>query len=369
MTLLIKSRFLLLVGLLALVGCSSSSDKTADAPKKASGAAKKQAAANSADSNTSTNQTPSKSTTKSQRTAAEQKALDEIRKLYGKVEFADARPTAPVVKVSFKSQRRVKGTDLGILAPLTTIQELDIDGTSVTDISLLAPLTKLKVLYLPDMAPDQFESLAKLPSLESLSVGVAKPSLASAGIDNPFKNRTATKDFNSQDFVGKSLTSLSGSRTLKHLRITQGGSATQGGGWLRAETFAPLQSFPGLTFLEFQPFISATSEKEELEAAAFQHISRCRTLNTLVVTKQLSLECMTSLAESRSLKHLQAALPPRNGDAIVRKAATMPTLERFNVRNGMVSDTLLIQLKRENPRFVVEQKKRDLWNELVVGNR
>ena len=356
------SRFAFLVALLAVVGCSKTSDKSGpgDAPAKVANKDQRPPAANPSDSTIPMGTPTSQQPTKTRRPAAEQKAIDEIRKLYGKVQYANDDPAAPVVGVSFKSQRRVKGTDLAILASLTSIQELNLDGTSVTDVSLLAPLTKLKVLYLPDLSPDHFDTLAKLPSLESLSVGIAKPSLSTAGIDNPYKNREATKAFESQDFLSQGLERLCKSPSLKHLRLTQGGSATIGGHRPRANSFAPLSRLSTLVFLEIQPLFEADE--------VFTDLSKCSSLQTLIVGN-ISHKGMSNLSGSKSLKHLQLTNIVKDSDAIVRAASAIPTLERFNYSVGRVSDSLLIELKRDNPRLVVEQKKRDLWNELVVGNQ
>lgn len=363
MTLHNTARLFVLVALLAVVGCSKSSDKSGpgDDPAKVTNKDQKPPAANPSDSTIPAVRTPSsQQPTKTQRPAAEQKAIDEIRKLYGKIQYANDNPAALVVGVSFKGQRRVKGTDLAILAPLTSVQELNLDGTSVTDVSLLAPLTKLRVLNLPDLTPDQFDTLAKLPSLESLSVGIAKPSLSTAGIDNPYKNREATKTFESQDFLRQALDRLCKSISLKHLRLTQGGSATIGGHRPRADSFAPLSRLSMLTFLEIQPLFE--------DDAVFTELSKIGRLQTLIVGN-VSHKGMSNLSASKSLKHLQVTNIVKDSDAIVRAASAIPTLERFNYSVGRVSDSLLIQLKSDNPRFVVEQKKRDLWNELVTGSQ
>lgn len=267
-------------------------------------------------------------------------------------------------------QGRLRGSDLGMLKDLPTIRELDLSGTVVTDVSLLLSLSQLRILYLPALTPDQFIHLAELPSLLSLSVGINKPSLESAGIENPYKNRNATKVFESQDFVGQALANLSRSPNLTNLRVIQKGSAAQGGGWLRADTFVPLQQFPALTYLEFQPFISVTSEKPELELGAFQHIAQCRTLDTLIVTKTMDGECMARLAKSPSLRRLQMAVP-RYSDAIVQTAATIPTLSNLNISNGgqLISDTLLLKLKRDKPSLIIEMKKADWWDDRIADSR
>ncbi len=78
-------------------------------------------------------------TTRKERPVPEQEAIDAIRKLNGKVQYADASPTAPVTKVPFGG---VRGADLGMLKDLATIEELDLGGgqSSVVDITFIAPL-------------------------------------------------------------------------------------------------------------------------------------------------------------------------------------------------------------------------------------
>lgn len=349
---------ILLVGLVGGCGDKTPPQAPATSGGRDAGAKPKPSSATGNSANTSSK--PTKSSSTAQRPAAEQQAINDVRKLNGKIQYADSAPDSPVIKVSFKSQRRVKGTDLGILAPLTTIQELDLGGTSVTDISLIGTLPKLKTLYLPNLAPDQFDTLAKLPSLDSLSVGIDKPSLASSGIDNPYKNRAATKDFDSQDFLKQSLERLSGSRSLTNLRITQGGSATIGKHAPRGDSFTPLSRFPSLTFLE----IPLGNDADD----AFIDFSKCGSLQALIVSN-ITHKGMSNLSGSKSLKHLHVTNILKDSEGIVRAASTMPALERITYVLGKVSDSLLIQLKRDNPRLVVEQKKRDLWSELVVGNQ
>lgn len=296
------------------------------------------------------------------RPAQEQRAIDQIHQLHGKVRFDDSRPERPVVAVSFRSQRRVNGADLDCLSDLPTIVELDLEGTSVKDVSLLSGLSSLRVLHLPDLTPDQIPVLAKLPALESLSIGVDKPSPESAGIQNRFKDREATREFESQDFLRQAIEGLSGAPNLKHLRIKQGGSGTSGKHAPRVESFDALAAYKSLAFVD----ISSLSISNEVLA----DLGECANLEILAIVNMngntITGEGIGSLSRCKKLRVLSVK---RANDDILSAAAKIGSLEKFESdATARVSDSLLIALKRDNARLKISLRPPlvDWWSEVVV---
>lgn len=284
-------------------------------------------------------------TTRKERPVPEQEAIDAIRKLNGKVQYADASPTAPVTKVSFGG---VRGADLGMLKDLATIEELDLGGgqSSVVDITFIAPLAKLKTLDLPCITPDQFDILADLPSLETLTVGIAKPSLASAGIDNPYKNREATKEFNNQDFLKQAIDRLSKSQSLKHLRLL---AQNSGQGVAQPTTFSSSNRLPRLTFLDLSHLTLSDDNCADL--------GRCMNLNTLVLTnwngKAFTEKGIQQLSECKNLKRLSVK---GASDSILSVAVSFPPLTHLDFPVSRLSDAQLVSARRSNPRLTLSER-------------
>jgi hypothetical protein len=209
----------LLLGLLA--GCGkkekaqggSESDRplaeTQTQPKSASG---QQKSASKAQPPTSVVQRPAK----------QQQAIESLLKLYATVLVDPTKPEQPVVKVILKKSagNTIRGTDLEHLSALDTIEELDLQGTSITDISHVAALKRLRVFSTPPLSPDQLGVLASLPSLQSLSCVIKKPEISrSTDSSIPVKDRRKTTlEANEQDFVQQALATLSQAKNLRNLR-------------------------------------------------------------------------------------------------------------------------------------------------------
>jgi len=337
---------ILLVGLVG--GCGDKTPPQAPATSGGSDAGAKPKPSSATGNSANTSSKPTKSSSTAQRPAAEQQAINDVRKLNGKIQYADSAPDSPVIKVSFKGLRDIGGADLGCLKALPTIVELNLEiaRNGPQDISLLTSLPKLKVLYLPNLPADQFATLAQLPALESLSVGIDKPSSSSSG----------------QDFLRQALDGLSGSRTLKHLRITQGGSGIIGANKPKADSFASLPKITTLAFIDISP-LQITDE-------AMADIGRCGNLETLILTnmngKLISDKGIQSLSACNKLKVLSVK---GVNDSILTAAAQLGSLVHFDSGTTVrVSDSLLVGLKRDNPRLTVTVRApfTKWWDEIVA---
>ena len=282
-----------------------------------------------------------------QRPPKQQQAIDALLKMYGTVLVDPTKPDQPVVKVVLKksSGNTIRGTDLEPLAALDTIEELDLQATAITDITHVAGLKRLKVFNTPPLTPDQFEIVASLPSLESLSCTVKQPERRSTTDSSiPVKDRRkADREINEQDFVQQALASLSKSKTLRNLRVQPFTGVVH----CTDNSFAPLSRIANLRYLELSGFIvtdrhvASISESESLESLV---------LHGKNTTSNITGSGMKQLAKCRTVK----ALDMRGiNDDILGGVASVPSLTSFTYSHSLsgrkVSDSLLIRIKRDNP--------------------
>ena len=216
----VSACFLILMGLVA--GCGKK-DKGAAAVDGKSDTTQQPRP----DTKTSTGQQPAAGPKSNlptvQRPAKQQQAIDALLKMHGTVLVDPTKPDQPVIKVVLKKSagNTIRGSDLESIAALDTIEELDLSATAITDVTHVANLKRLKVFSTPPLTPDQLSTVASLPSLETLSCTVKVPERQrSTDPTVPVKDRRkGDREANEQDFVQLALTSLSQSKTLRHLRV------------------------------------------------------------------------------------------------------------------------------------------------------
>jgi hypothetical protein len=144
-------------------------------------------------------------------------AIAVIQKLGGQVLVAGGETEVPALKVFVGGGSSFRGADISLLAELPNVREVSLEnalGGQVTDISYLAGLKDLKVLHVSPLPPDQFAILAGLPQLASLNCSCRQPKRE--GPPGPRKP-------SEEDLVQQSLSALSKSNSIRHLRFRGGG--------------------------------------------------------------------------------------------------------------------------------------------------
>ena len=300
------------------------------------------------------------------RPAKQQHAIDALTKMYGTVLVDPTKPDQPVVKVVLKesSGNTIRGTDLEALAELDTIEELDLQSKSITDITHVAGLKRLKVFYAPPLPPDQFEIIATLPSLETLSCTIRRPEQRSTTDPAiPAKDRRkADREFNEQDFVQQALESLSQSKTLRNLRL----QPISGVVHCTDNSFAPISRIPNLRYLELSGFIVTDRHVASISESGSLEVLVLHGTNT---QSSISGSGMNYLARCKSLQTLDMRAI---NDDILSGVALVPSLTSFTYSHSLsgrkVSDSLLIRIKRENTTlqlFNGDNTKTQPWAKVV----
>jgi len=282
-----------------------------------------------------------------QRPAKQQQAIDAFLKLHGTVLVDPTKPDQPVIKVVLRKSagNTIRGSDLEYLAALDTIEELDLSDTATTDITHVASLKRLKVFSTPPLTPEQFQTVASLPSLETLACTVKAPERQRTTDSNvPVKDRRKKDgEANEQDFVRLAITQLAQSKTLRQLRMQPFSGVVH----CTDGSFSPLFQLESLRYLELSGFIVTDRH--------LSSISECKMLETLVLhgnntSTSITGTGMKQLAKCSTLKTLDMR---GINDDIMGGAASVPTLTSFTYSHSLsgrkVTDSMLIRLKRDNP--------------------
>jgi hypothetical protein len=305
----------------------------------------------------------SQATSMTKRPAKQQDAIDALTKMYATVLVDPTKPDQPVIKVVLKESSgiTIRGTDLEALAELDTIEELDVQSKSITDITHLAGLKRLKVFHAPPLPPDQFEIIASLPSLETLSCTIRRPEQrrTTDPTVTAKDRRQADREFNEQDFVQQALESLSKSKTLRNLRVQPFYGVVHS----TDNSFAPIPRFPNLRYLELG--INVTDRH-------LASISELGSLEALVLHGTTDGTTGSGIKYLAKCKSLQTLVMRRINDDILDGVASVPSLTNFTYSHSLsgqkVSDSLLIRIKRENTNLQLlngDNRKTQPWAKVV----
>ena len=298
------------------------------------------------------------------RSPEQMKAIEAVRKL-GSIFVDDTKPGEPIVKVTLAKHNvkgaSIRGSDLEELSTFVTLVELDIEKTSITDISHIAALKNLRVLYAPSLTPDQFEVIAALPNLQSLSCSIKKPE---PGEDNPNlsakEKKRARLDFGNQDFVRQVLSSLSKSKTLQHIRMQPFNGVLQ----CTDESFSPIRDLAALNYLEIN--------RLSINDAHLSSLAESKSLDTLVLRGgSVTSTGIKSLTRCQSLKRLDMGAIK---DDILAAVSELPALNEFAYTYALtgrrVSDTTLMRLKRDRPQLqLADSANTKSWDRVVPSKK
>lgn len=278
---------------------------------------------------------------------------------YGGRLFADgAGPDSPVVAVRAFGL----GKDLNKLKEFTALEHLDLreklrpQADPTLDTAALTSFKNLKTLALDVAASKDLAPLSGLESLETLSfeVGVGK----------------RPKGVTINDTLQASLTEVAKLKTLKHLRVGNGGSAFGS----KPADLAAIPSCPNLTYLE--SWVVCDDD-------ALAHIGKCRTLQKLVIVfpkgssgkATFSTRGLSALAAAPNLSSVQLN---DADDALCEAVAGLPTLKELIV-GGSVTKSAIGRVAAKHPDLRITSYReafkpplaepRDNWMQVLPPNR
>lgn len=260
-----------------------------------------------------------------------QQAIEAIKRMKGGVFFDETKPDQPVMRVVLENSQ-VRGVDLEPLMHLPTIEALHFMRTSVADISYMANLRNLRMLSTPALTPEQYETLAQLPYLDTLTT-IYKPPVRGSNKNSYYMNQI--------------LTALSASQSLRMLRLD--GESDK----FPDDAFRPLELLPALVYLE----IRGIGGMNDNHLASF---GSCKKLEGLILHcpnygqnygRGFSSDGIKYLGSSGTLKSLVLRIAD---DDILAAVANIPSLTDFGYsldHSDKVTDTMLIRLKKERPQL------------------
>ena len=290
----------------------------------------------------------------------EQKAVYTHVTQYGGRLFADGtNADSPIVAVRAFGF----GKDLSKLKELTALEHLDLreklspQADPKFDATALSQFKGLKTLALDVASPNDLSSLTGLEALETLSFEV------NVGGKRP-------KGVTINDTLQASLAEVAKIKSLKHLRVGNGGASFGS----HSSDFAAIPSCPNLTYLESWVVC---------DDAALATIGKSQSLKKLVVVfpkgvsgkATFSTKGLSALAAAPNLSSVQLN---DADDALCEAVAGLPTLKELIVGGSVTKSAIgRVAAKHPNLRLISYREAfkppfaepRDNWMQVLPPNR